>query len=432
MSFDIHLDWSAVGAARDEGVADVRIAAHGHLLTQILDLAGPRYRDRFRASAVTLAFWFADNWWRLRWEPLGAPSMATIDWRLRHEMSSGSSNELWPPIMIYGGGPRVMVAPALGRRSKEGDLSYLEWKPLSVRGGDYETGVDNFLEQVMHDCAHHADTEALRSLVEQLSAERTDDALAGWRRLEACLGFDADQAPAHVVDAMAAHEDLLGEEAIEEAAVAAPGEGAPAALDAVLEAAAASNLEVDLSAVGTIRDIPDPHGLTPWRAAEEAARQLREQFGLPDVINNYALADLLQTRWEDLKAATATARYLPYAARAPRHGETSRVALKMVPQIDRRFELARVIGDALWSRGQGMGVISRARTDRQKYQRAFAQSLLCPIRSLARTIDLSNPTEAQIQEAAQRHRVREAVIVTILVNRGFLVREGWHDLLEAA
>ncbi|MEG3087422.1 hypothetical protein [Sphingomonas sp. PB4P5] len=433
MSFDIHLDFPPKGLENDDCVANVRIAAHGHLLTQILEMRYHRYRDSFRASVVSLAFWFADNWWRLRYEPLGAPSLATIDWRLRHEMSSGSADELWPSIMIYGGGPRVMLASTLGTPRDEPGIRYLPWQPLSMLGKEYEDGVDALFEQVLGNCARYVDAEAFKVLIGQLDIERKDEALAGWRRLEACLGFDPDKAPDRVVEAMTAYEEQLGAESVEEAAIAAPGQSAPATLQTVLAAAGASNIEIDLSLIAkTAAEIDDPYGQTPWRAAEDAAMALRDALALPDIIKNDTLGGLLQTRWSDLKAATATARDLPYAVRVPSTHDRSHVALKMVPQVDRRFELARIIGDSLWTRGGGLGVVSRARSDRQKYQRAFAQALLCPMRSLAKMIDLDNPTEAQIDHAARRHNVRDKVIETILVNRGILVRDDYNDQLEAA
>lgn len=432
MSFEIDIEWPSSEAGRGGDVADVRLLAHTHLLTQNFEPATRRYRDSFRASVVSLAFWFADNWWRLRWESLGAPSLATIDWRLRHEMSSGAGNELWPPVMIYGSGPRVMLAPSLGRRRQDSEPVYLDQKPVSLLGAEYEEGVDHFFERVLQQCASHADAEALRALIAQLTTEREDDELAGWRRLEACLGFDPDKAPDEVVEALIDREDEFGGEAIEEAAAAAPGETSAVVLATALDAARSANLVVDLSAVAATPGIPDPHGQLPWRAAEEAADALRGTLGLPSVIDGDVLAQLLNTRWADLKSATATARNLPYAVRAPGEAGRSHLALKMIPQIDRRFELARVIGDAMWTRGQGLGVVSRTRTDRQKYQRAFAQSLLCPMGSLRRTIDFDNPTEEQIREAAARQGVRESVITTILVNRGILPRENWADLVEAA
>src|SRR5450759_698806 len=115
MSLTIEIDWPKQRGGDTDDIAAFRMSANQRLLTQFLDLRSERLRDSFKASAVRLAFWFADHWWSLRWESLGDPRLATVDWRLRHELSSGAGDEIWPPLTIYGLGPRVLIAPALGR-----------------------------------------------------------------------------------------------------------------------------------------------------------------------------------------------------------------------------------------------------------------------------------------------------------------------------
>jgi hypothetical protein len=94
--------------------------------------------------------------------------------------------------------------------------------------------------------------------------------------------------------------------------------------------------------------------------------------------------------------------------------------------------LARFIGDAVWTSDAEFGVVSRAKTDRQKFQRAFAQSLLCPFSELAHHVDLEGPTEAQMDSAARYFHVNARVVRTLLVNKGVLPRETLEEQLEAA
>ena len=100
-----------------------------------------------------------------------------------------------------------------------------------------------------------------------------------------------------------------------------------------------------------------------------------------------------------MKAAPATARALPYAARLACDGGHQHVAMQTRLPGDRRFELARMMGDAIWSRGSCFGVVSRARTDRQKFQRAFAQLSPCPYVDLRDHVDITEPTSKQIEQA---------------------------------
>ncbi len=100
--------------------------------------------------------------------------------------------------------------------------------------------------------------------------------------------------------------------------------------------------------------------------------------------------------------------------------------------MDRRFELARIAGDIAWAGQSDFGVVSRSRTERQKFQRAFAQSLLCPFSEVQRFIDLADPSDGQIADSARRFGVSPHVVRTLLVDKGALPRDTLQDRLEAA
>ncbi len=89
----------------------------------------------------------------------------------------------------------------------------------------------------------------------------------------------------------------------------------------------------------------------------------------------------------------------------------AKLALAMQPAGYRRFALARMLADAVWMGSEAFGVVSRARTERQKFQRGFAQALLCPFQEVPRFIEAEDPAEQQ--------------------NKNILPRETLLDLLEA-
>jgi hypothetical protein len=432
MTFRIDISWPSDAHENLESVADIKMSVRDRVFTRLFDEAEERVRDYFRASAVGLGFWFADNWWRLRWEPIPDPRFPSTDWRMRHELSSASGDTVWPPFMIYGVGPRVIIAPIAAERTTWGRIRYLEEKPLTLSGDEFEAGIDQLFASVLRNCGEHPDAGALEILIAQLGRERGDTELAGWRRLEACLGFDPDQAPDEVIEAMVEFEDRLGAAALDEAAVASPGANSAASLNAAVHATEVSTLIVDFSAVDEVVDAFAFYGQTPWQAAEQAALHLRQVLNLGDVVRWADLGDILRTRWQNMKEATATARNLPYSAKAQEQNQRSRLALAMQPNYHRRFEVARMIGDQIWTGGKGFGVVSRAKTDRQKFQRSFAQMFLCPMAALRTIIDVNQPTSEQISKAAKHFQVQKTVITTILVNRGYLPRETMEDVLEAA
>lgn len=427
----------AVAPATDQDVAEITLRLGDHILSRIADTEKHTTREYFRASSTAVALWFADNWWRLRWETPADPRYPSVEWRLRHELNSASGGTLWPPVMIYSAGDRIIFAPNIGYRPVSGPQQYIDvfvGTVGTVAANEYEAETDAFLDAVAGQCASLVDGKALSAILKQIRTERRDAELAGWRRLEACLSFDPDEAADEVVYALIDLEDVVGEDGVEEAALAKPGDQAPTVLQAAIEASRESSLSVSLELATNIDKSPElPASASPWRFAEEAATELRQIIGVPrGPLRRDTFADIFKARWSDLKNATATARNLPYGARLGEDGATERLAMQTPKNThDRRFELARLFGDAIWTKGSKFGIVSRSRTDRQKFQRAFAQSLLCPFADLQEKVDINAPSAEQISSAAREFRVHENVVRNLLVYKGILPFETLDERIEA-
>ena len=435
MTVSSNFKFAATWPKGSDDVAEISLCVGDSVISRIADTEKGTVRDFFRASATGLALWLADNWWRLRWETIRDSRFPSVDWRLRHELNSASGGALWPPAMIFSVGNRIAFAPSVGKNVAGGPQSYFEFKIGMVAADEYERKLDHLFDAVIQHCANTVDGKALVALLQQITTERNDPELAGWRRLEACLGFDPDAAPDEVVDALVKLEDIAGEDGVEEAAHAQPGANAAQSLSLVIEATRESKVEVDLSLVDSLkRDWNLPSYASPWEMAEVAATELRSIIGVTrGLLNHIVFADVFKTRWDDLKSATATARDLPYGARID--GETkSRVALQTFTSKphDRRFELARQFGDAVWQKEANFGIVSRSKSDRQKFQRAFAQNLLCPFEHLQREIDVNDPTPEAMEIAAKRFLVHPSVIRNQLVYKGYLPFENTNEETEAA
>ncbi len=416
-----------------EDVAEISLRVGDRVISRIADTGKQTVRDYFRASSTGLALWLADNWWRLRWEAIRDFRFPSVDWRLRHELNSASGGTLWPPVMIFSVGDRIAFAPSVGKNFVDGPQSYFDFKVGMVAADEYEPELDRLFEAVLGHCAKTVDGKALKTLLEQITTERQDPELAAWRRLEACLGFDPDAAPDEVVDALVKLDDVAGEDGVEEAAHAQPGANSAQSLSLAIEATRESEVKVDLSLAYSLkRDWNLPSYASPWQMAEAAAAELRSIIGVPrGLLKHEVFEDVFKARWDDLKSATATARKLPYGARID--GEMkSRVALQTQKPYDRRFELARQFGDAVWQEGAGFGIVSRSKTDRQKFQRAFAHSLLCPFDDLQRVLDVNDPTPEAMQAAARRFGVHRSVVRNQLVYKGYLPFENTNEEAEAA
>lgn len=433
MTFSKYFEFSADFSEGGDDAAKISLRVGERVISRIADTEKQTNRDYFRASSTGLALWLADNWWRLRWETIKDFRVPSVDWRLRHELNSASGGALWPPVMIFSVGDRIAFAPSVGNNISGGPQSYFDFKIGMVAAHEYEPELDRFFEAVLRNCAMTTDGKALEILLKQIAIERQDPEVAAWRRLEACLGFDPDAAPDEVVNALVKLDDVAGEDGVEEAAHAQPGTSSAQFLSLVIEATRESEVEVDLSlANGITRDWNLPSYASPWQMAEAAAKELRSIIGVPrGLLRHKAIEDIFRARWDDLKSATATARKLPYGARIGDEAN-SRVALQTYKPYDRRFELARIFGDAAWQKGDCFGIISRAKTDRQKFQRAFAHGLLCPFDDLQRVLDVNDPTPEAMQAAARKFGVHPSVVRNQLVYKGYLPFENTNEETEAA
>jgi hypothetical protein len=261
-SFKMKTRWARTPLSGEKDVAEIGIYLGDRALTQLLDVTTNQVRDFIRASAVSLGLWFADNWWRLRWEPIPDYRAITADWRLRHELTSAPGGTTWPPLMIYGVGARVVLAPIAVNMETGGLVEYRP-VPVSIMPGQvYEEGLDAFFKSVMATCANAQDGLALTALVGQLETERRTPEVAAWRRLEARLGYDPDTAPEGVIENLSEKEERLGADAVEEAAVGCPGARAPEVLEQAVAASLASEVKVDLAAATAAAEPRDHTDLT--------------------------------------------------------------------------------------------------------------------------------------------------------------------------
>jgi Zn-dependent peptidase ImmA (M78 family) len=156
-------------------------------------------------------------------------------------------------------------------------------------------------------------------------------------------------------------------------------------------------------------------------------------------MSNAVLCDVLGVTEDLAIEAPGRARILAYGAVAfDDKNDRSHFALHSAANSRaRRFELARALGDAAWIGNtpfvpDSFAPLSTAKSDRQKFQRAFAQSYLCPFSDVMSALGSEEPSESDIERVAGEFDVSQRVIEMILVNKKIVPRERFADRLEAA
>ncbi|MBK1621678.1 hypothetical protein CKO42_25470 [Lamprobacter modestohalophilus] len=342
----------------------------------------------------------------------------------------------WPRLCLWGDLDRIGLLSQADPVGVVGPVRYLTDAIVYIDAAHFEREVDDFLNRVADEQQGFTlDGQALRALIDALRQERSDPQTARWRRLEARLGFDPDQAPdAHIqtLNTLANHHGL---ESVEEAIAAVPSAQASHILERELQTTREKGHRCDFShLLSRIPEIERKPTEPPWVAAEQAAQQTRAIAGMErGPMRNKRLADLLGTAVKSVRAEAGTDR-LHYGLRISDQGPTGRqtTALRARWATARRFELCRALGDTLWARDTSLGPIADSSTARQKFQRAFAQSLLCPFSELLEYLKTDSPDSDDIAAAARHFHVGEAVVQTLLVNKGIIARSQLPDRLEAA
>ncbi len=399
-------------------------------LTRLVRRGSNAPDDWLKAPPVPLAFWFIDNWWRIRWEPAPHPDL-NAEWRLAHHMSSVGAGYHWPNVSIWGEGSRVGVAVHADANNLQPSLKFVAQPKLNyVPSLTVEAAIDRFVRNVLEHVGDASD--GLDAEYRQLQAERADSTVAAWRKLEAMLGFDPDDAPDGLVGGLEALTERYGSEPLQEAALAHQGEKATEVLETCIEAAESSNVLVrapfSLDTIEIDRSSLQP----PWLLAVGAANQLRHWLGVPPgPIRNTRLSEIVGINVDCLKTKRRSTLDIPYALRL-RDETGSRLALRSTWSHTRQFELCRSLGDIIWSRDDAMGPLSAAKSERQKFQRAFAQGFLCPFADLQAYINTDKPGDDDIHAAARHFHVSERLIKATLLNNHVIDQASFEQMVEAS
>lgn len=415
----------------DEGGLDERacfgaigIRANGHWLSEGRDSLVNRLRQAPLLSGVHLAEWLVWNWWRLRWEPR---SSIADGWRFAHKTSNIGGGYIWPNITIFSDGERTALIARPTSEREDTPFRYISNSAAVLPSTEFEKGIDEFLVQIIARLDEQGVTGAnLQSLWSDLCAERVDPVLARYRKMEAMLGMDPDEADSELIAGLIEEGDMIGEGAIGELAANRWN----TKNSAVLNLAELSELsrrdgfdwspqnmvKLDSASVGINRSSETP----AWMVGARAAKLLREQQKL----GNTYIPDQLLTKLVGVDggvlSGTSSANSMSYAFDIG--SNLKKIVLRSKYLDGRRFELARVLGDRLLNSEGTLFPATRAYTYRQKVQRAFAAELLAPFEEMVNMLQ-SDYSDENLHDVGEHFGVSDMTIRTQLVNHRILERE---------
>ena len=424
-SFDIEYDWLPPGNGDETErttLAELSINVGDACATEVEDMFAKTVRFSARLSALHLAGWFAANWWRLLWEP----EASTYSWRTSHKVGNAGGGYVWPDLSFSSDWQSVLVRCRPTLRWDAEPVRYLNSFNTLISLSDFEQGVDKFIHGTIARLSSATKTQSdLSKLWNEVLIERHDSNLSERRILEACMGYDPEEAPSDLLGALQAGMKRYGAGAVREMA-AASGAQAISHIDRLRGDAQRNDLLVHVPDVDAIRQqIETETSDVPWQRAARAAQIARGLWNLDIPIRTEALSDLFGIQQEKFaEGQTDVQSSLIAGFRDFDIPNAFRLSWNKKRPTSRRFALARLVADHINTLTEdellpGTG----SATNRQKFQRAFAQEFLCPFDALRDHLGAETPSDDAIDDAAQHFEVSPLTIRTTLVNKGVMERE---------
>lgn len=420
--------WSNITSEDAHGrtMSNLLINVNGLNLTENFNTWSQTVEESVLVSSAPLAMWFMQSWWRLLYEPLQSYSSGKLDveWRIAHEIGAVDSGYVWPRIAFISDLENVYIhaRPTMDRNQSVRYINGTE-TIQSVSLGVFNNVISGFIQQVIDrlDGLGEMDT-TIKDFWEIILEERSNPEIAFYRKVEAMLGYDPDEANKQVMDFALHNFERIGEHSLEELAPVYGRLSKNTLLDVeefFTDRGVLGNPQIASSTPGDFTI--DAH--QPWKQATRDAKIVREKIDLDasKPIESNRLLDLLGVAScdRDKWAATATGSQNASVGVTDRNKGQIRYVPRKTNLHGGRFEMARFLGDHLTMQGSEWLVGADTHTVRQKYQRAFAAELLCPIDGLTDFLQGDFSTDRQL-DAAEHFQVGERVVSSILANTGFV------------
>ena len=429
MTFAISWQWlSASHESPEVGLtsAKLKLLLGQQVITRHVDECSQTVSDEVRLSTYPLALWLASNWWRLRWEPL-PPGSPVVSWKMSHEMAAAGYGYLWPRVAFASDGEVIHVWSEPTSADSPQPVRYLSGGYATVAAVEFERAVEHFLEGVLARLdALGVDNTDLHQLWRELGVERTNAALAAYRRLEAIAGFDAGEGPEDILARLEALAPEAGMGAVHElatlCAVIAPEQLLEATTNLARKPGLPARPDQVVTGSGLVESVDQ--NWPAWVRGKEIALTLRHRLGLDgQPLLDEDLCRLMGVPADRASWPAETEASMPLGLAVREDPVQLNLHLRRRSATGQRFELARLLCDHVTAdRADRWLPVTDGKTSRQKLQRAFAAEFLCPVESLKVFLGGDFSDDA-IEAAAEYFRVGLRAVQSQLVNNRILPRE---------
>ncbi len=383
-------------------------------ITEVDDALARTVRPSIYVPVAPLAGWLIANWWRLRWEPRSDSS--SPGWLQAHSLAAVSPDVAWPALLITSDGDFIQLEARAERIRDVAAVRYIRDVDVSIAGLDFERAVDGLLAQVDARIAScHPEARVLADLLAELREERSDPQLARACKLQALAGIDPGLAPDGWLREAESIVSVAGEASGAEVVAAIPelSQGIHSAQQAI---ASMQRAPTSISLGGWASAAAALPGELPWQRGRRLAQAYRVANDAgDDRVANEWLGARLDVRLPMPLTPGATERGLRGGFRSL-GGRTS-VLVTSGHLQQQRFYLGRLIAASMIAADEESVLpVTNAATAYQKFERSFAQELLCPWAALDAYTDEYGTDDEGVAAAAAHFEVSEYLVLSALVN----------------
>lgn len=393
-------------------------------------------------SVFPLAEFIAANWWPLLHEPAEKERLLedAASFKRRHWIDKHTDGFAYPTVGFFGAGSFVRIE-ARPTHIESANIQFpvtstklgIQWE--GVKREEIEAALLGFLADTVERLPVNHDKYWLQDVLSRILHSRGDAEEAEYCRCAGLLGADPYDPNDEPHSAISQTIDMLGQDiAIEMFATSEAAdvvgkarwlqEQAGALIKRSRHAAAhASGIKDEFRSQGFTASTKE----RPWERGYAAARQVRKLLRLAPDAPMQSIEALSKKLLDD---STGLVTYLTdmeaqCGARGAAFENSDGLGIALAPQHqDLKFQLAATFADFLLSGERSLFLSTRASTDRQKCNRAFAAEFLAPIDGIRENWLASKSPDANWNDIAKNFGVSRRVIQYQIQNQAGYLLEG--------